>query len=159
MWSLHWRNPVGMSVHSSAARVRYPSVRPSVRPSVCPSIHSILSFSIYLRVSSPGQIIYLWVTNFALFSYILSFHIPTFAFVSQQSTSQIKPKPVSHSGWEISIVLGNKGIGTPHYESQRLENFQNKMGFKGLQLGQFECPRHWIPCVSLRLGDFHCPGE
>ena len=64
---------------------------------------------------------------------------------------------ISHrlGGFHFLIFLGNKGIGTPKHESEKLENFQGQNWLKGLQMVQIECPRHPNTCVSLRLGEFH----
>ena len=43
------------------------------------------------------------------------------------------------------------------YESEKVGKISEQNWLKELQMVQFECPRYWIPCVSLRLGEFHFP--
>ena len=41
----------------------------------------------------------------------------------------------------------------PQYESERAGKFPEQNWLKGLQMVQFECPRHSNPSVSSILGD------
>ena len=60
-------------------------------------------------------------------------------------------------GWENSLfpllaLWGNKNW-LSRMKVENLEKNSEQNGLKGLQVVQFECPRHWNPSVSSILGD------
>ena len=49
--------------------------------------------------------------------------------------------PQSYPYWEREILPLGKELA-PQYEMEKVENFPEQNWLKGLQLIQFECPRH-----------------
>ena len=48
--------------------------------------------------------------------------------------------------------------GTEHQVwNSRIRKISEKNWLNRLQMIQFECQKHWNPCFSLRLGEFHFP--
>ena len=67
--------------------------------------------------------------------------------------------PVSHSILELHFPLfsllalwGNKNWPPMQYKSETNWKLLKQKGLKGLQMVQFECPRHWKPSVSFSFG-------
>ena len=49
--------------------------------------------------------------------------------------------------WASGVIIRNW-----QYESEKVEKISEQNGLKGLQMVQFECPRHGKPSVSSILG-------
>ena len=69
--------------------------------------------------------------------------------ITGYSLSLIHIWSCKNSPFPLLALWGNKnGLPSPQYGSEQVGKISEQNGLKGLQMVQFECPRHSIPSVS-----------